>query len=61
MVYYSPDFKTEADKGAYDDRGIHDVPEVAEVRAGMEQDAEVHDLEQHLHREDARERVVEVV
>lgn len=24
-----PDLKTEADKGANDDRGVHDVPEIA--------------------------------
>lgn len=60
-THNSPDLKTEADKGAYHDRCIHNVPQVAEVRARVEQDSEVHDLEQHLHSEDARERVVEVV
>lgn len=53
-----PDFETEANKSANNNGGIHDVPQVAEIRARVEQDAEVHDLQQHLHSEHTSERVV---
>lgn len=60
-VENSPDLETEADKGADDDRGVHDVPQVAQIRARVEQYAQVDDLQQHLHGKHARERVVEPV
>lgn len=56
-----PDLKTEADKGADDDRGVHDVPQVAQVRARVEQYTQVDNLQQHFHGEHAREGVIEPV
>lgn len=58
---FVPDFESEADEGANNDCGIHDVPQVTEVRARVEQDAQIYYLQQHLHGEHARERVVEIV
>ena len=47
--------------GADDDDRVHEVPELAQVRARMENHPEIDDLQDHLDGEDARERVVEVV
>lgn len=60
-VEKSPYLKAEADERAYNDGGVHNVPQVAQIRARVEQHAEVDDLQQHLHSEYTGKRIVEVV
>jgi len=47
--------------GAYHYDRVHNVPELAQIRARMEYNAEIDDLQHHLDGEDTGERVIEVI
>ena len=50
----------EGDHGAGDDRDVHKVPKVTEVRSGMENEAQIQDFQGALHGEDGSEAVIGV-
>lgn len=47
--------------GAYHDDCVHNVPELPQIRARMQYNAEIDDLQHHLDSEDAGKRVIEVI
>lgn len=53
--------KGERYHGAYHYDRVHNVPELAQVRARVQYDAKVDNLQHHLDGEDTGERVIEVV
>jgi len=47
--------------GTYHHNRVHNVPELAQIRARVQYNTEVNDLQHHFDGEDASERVIEVV
>lgn len=58
---YSHQVESDRPEGADDDHSVHHVPELPEIGAGMQNDTEIDDLEEHLDGKDAGEGVIELV